>query len=334
MRSMPRARCRPAIAMKPGREAALRDERGRSALGKAHHLLGDGDVLGEVEVVDARSLGLRGDAGIAVERCAGEDRPASRERRDKRVRIGDVRLHAIDLGAIRREPFERLGARIDHPHAIVAAGREEVSSHAADPARSDHQHLFHASLLSAAFPTGRGRRHVRLRSLAPCPVQAGGRGYRPDLPQRFSRGVSECEFATGGLVWAWTSHRQGPRTARWLRSGAARRVRGPQVGVRSVGCAVRRMCRGPRASRPPGAFRLVGRTAGQRPAVHRLVCDRSVVQFAACAVDRGRLARPAHFDSLVARRARGPRSTGWCAIGRLCSSPHVPWTAGVSPAGA
>ena len=52
-------------------------------------------------------------------------------------------------------------------------------------------------------------------------------------------------------------------------------------------------------------------------------------------VDRGRLARLGWLESLDARRARGPRSTGPRAVGRVLvgsRSSRVWWTAGVPPA--
>ncbi len=114
------------------------------------------------------------------------------------------------------------------------------------------------------------------------------------------------------------------------------------------------VCGGPRASRPPVAVRLVGRTAGQRPAVHWSSSRWSGVRWTAgvppacrlfdslvarrargprstdlrvdgggCAVDRGRPARLSLFDSLVARRARGPRSTDLRVDGRVCGGPRA-----------
>ena len=84
-------------------------------------------------------------------------------------------------------------------------------------------------------------------------------------------------------------------------------------------------CGGPRASRPPRVARVVGRTAGQRPAVHWSASRWTRARWLAVVsrvVDRGRLARLGWIESLDARRARGPRSTGWRA-GRVCWRPAV-----------
>ena len=81
-----------------------------------------------------------------------------------------------------------------------------------------------------------------------------------------------------------------------------------------------RTFRGPQASRPRGMVRVNGRSAGQRPAVHR------EARIGHSSVDLRRPARVAWIESSDAGRARGPRSTAK----RGSVTPQ--WTAGVPPA--
>ena len=144
-----------------------------------------------------------------------------------------------------------------------------------------------------------------------------------------SRVVDRGRLACGGprssRVW-WTAgvSPASGGSSRWTHGGPE--ARGPLVREQLDACSLARgrlACGGPRASRPPRVARVVGRTAGQRPAVHWSASRWTRARWLAGVsrvVDRGRLARLGSFESLSAQRARGPRSTGWRA-GRVCWRP-------------
>ena len=66
------------MVMKPGRQAALRNEGGARARGELFDRAGAGDILGQIEVVGAGGLGRLGDQAGGVVGRRGQHREFAR----------------------------------------------------------------------------------------------------------------------------------------------------------------------------------------------------------------------------------------------------------------
>ena len=78
-----------------GRKATLGNERSLGTLGELHDFLSDGNVLGQVKVVNASSLGVLGDHWVAEERCATHHGPLSGERLVNGGGVIEAPVHAL-----------------------------------------------------------------------------------------------------------------------------------------------------------------------------------------------------------------------------------------------
>ena len=78
-----------------GRKATLWNESGLGSLGELHDFLSDGNVLGQVKVVNASSLGVLGDHWVAEERRATHHGPLSGERLVNGGGVIEAPVHAL-----------------------------------------------------------------------------------------------------------------------------------------------------------------------------------------------------------------------------------------------
>ena len=124
-------------------QAALRDEGGLGALGELHDLLGDGHVLGEVQVVDALGLGSLGDHRVAEERRAAHHGPLAVERLVDGDLVVEATRHALRAGRQRERLLDVRVVRVHDKHLVVAASLEEAGDHAADLSGTEDEDVLH-----------------------------------------------------------------------------------------------------------------------------------------------------------------------------------------------
>ena len=130
-----------AMEMKPGRETALRDQRGRRALRQILDHAGGRHVFGQIEIIDAlKPRGFRHMAG-QVEGRGAQHRVMALQRRLQRDRVREVELDGLDAG--RADRLQRRGGAVRHRDRVVAALMKHVGDGGTDLAGADNEDRMH-----------------------------------------------------------------------------------------------------------------------------------------------------------------------------------------------